>query len=55
MPEPIKAANVPAPVKQPRVVDSKLLFQGRRALVIEHRGAQYLMRITRKNKLILHK
>ena len=31
------------------------MFQGRKTLVIEHRGEEYLLRVTRNNKLILTK
>lgn len=38
-----------------RAVDSSGLFQGQREICIEHDGVQYRLRITRRNKLILHK
>jgi len=37
------------------VMDARQLFQGRREIVIEHDGARYRLRITRRNKLILQK
>ena len=39
----------------PLIVPSEELFQGRQTIWIEHDGARYCLRITRKNKLILHK
>jgi hemin uptake protein HemP len=44
----------PLPPK-PRAFDSSGLFQGQREICIEHDGVQYRLRITRRNKLILHK
>jgi hemin uptake protein HemP len=50
------------PVEPPRqaaeaapVVPAQELFRGRREVVIEHDGARYRLRITRRNKLILQK
>ena len=39
----------------PVVVDARLLFRGRREIVIEHAGVRYRLRITRRNKLRLQK
>ncbi len=37
------------------VLSSEMLFRGTRALVIEHDGDRYVLRITRNGKLILTK
>lgn len=37
------------------VIDSDDLFAGQKILTIEHNGSNYLLRITRENKLILTK
>jgi len=50
---PAEPAVPAAPV--PSVIDAQQLFQGRREIVIEHEGARYRLRITRRNKLILQK
>jgi hemin uptake protein HemP len=39
----------------PRVVRARELFRGDREIWIEHDGARYRLRITRRNKLILQK
>jgi len=45
-----------AKVRDPApVVPSEALFNGRRALQIEHRGERYTLRITSNEKLILTK
>lgn len=53
------AANPPpavsAPAEAQAIIDARALFQGRREIVIEHEGARYRLRITRRNKLILQK
>lgn len=41
--------------KEREVLESSVLFQGQKELVIEHNGERYRLRITRKNKLILQK
>jgi hemin uptake protein HemP len=44
--------------KQPdrqRIIDAGDLFKGSREIWIEHDGARYRLRITRRNKLILQK
>jgi hemin uptake protein HemP len=50
------------PAERPPHADDKApvvlaaeLFRGRREIVIEHDGARYRLRITRRNKLILQK
>jgi hemin uptake protein HemP len=43
------------PVKSPRVVDARQLFEGEQEILIEHAGVRYRLRITRRNKLILQK
>jgi hemin uptake protein HemP len=44
-----------AAVATVRVVDSKMLFGGRREVQIRHNGAVYTLRETRQGKLILNK
>ena len=39
----------------PRVVSAQQLFAGDREICIDHEGERYLLRITRRNKLILQK
>ncbi|MBM3993768.1 MAG: hemin uptake protein HemP [Planctomycetes bacterium] len=39
----------------PRVLSAKALFAGRREVCIEHDGERYVLRITRRGKLILQK
>ncbi len=39
----------------PKKVTSAALFAGNRTLVIEHLGAEYQLRLTNQNKLILTK
>lgn len=41
--------------RQPPRFDSRDLFLGGERLLIDHRGEQYLLRITRQGKLILTK
>ncbi len=36
-------------------IPSEDIFKGNQVIWIEHDGARYCLRITRKNKLILHK
>lgn len=43
------------PPAQPPRVDTRVLLQGARELLIEHAGECYRLRITRQNKLILTK
>jgi hemin uptake protein HemP len=45
----------PQPADTVPVVPAEELFRGRREIVIEHEGARYRLRITRRNKLILQK
>jgi hemin uptake protein HemP len=40
---------------QPKVVCARELFAGAREICIEHASERYLLRITRRNKLILQK
>jgi len=44
----------PAPVAARRI-ESQRLLDGSRELVIEHQGAEYHLRLTRNDKLILTK
>jgi hemin uptake protein HemP len=54
--QPIAADEVSArPVEPERVVAAEQLFAGRREVVLEHAGARYRLRITRRGKLILQK
>ncbi|TCV79193.1 hemin uptake protein HemP [Sulfurirhabdus autotrophica] len=41
--------------RQHHVFTSETLFRGTNALVIEHKGERYVLRITRNGKLILTK
>jgi hemin uptake protein HemP len=50
--EPVKPTKDDLP---PLVIPSEDLFKGRQIIWLEHDGARYCLRITRKNKLILHK
>ena len=45
----------PAPSMTERQLPSAALFQGRREIIIVHRGQEYRLRITRADKLILTK
>jgi len=45
----------PAAPPVDRQVPSAALFQGRREIIIVHRGQEYRLRITRADKLILTK
>ena len=39
----------------PKVVSAQELFAGEREICIEHEGERYVLRITRRGKLILQK
>ena len=39
----------------PKVVSTAALFAGKREICIEHEGERYVLRITRRGKLILQK
>ena len=43
------------PIEKPRVVSSRDIFGDSKLVIIEHEGATYQLRITRRNKLILRK
>ncbi|MFC7399263.1 hemin uptake protein HemP [Chelatococcus sp. GCM10030263] len=49
------AASAQPPAGDPPLLDARQLFGGRRELVILHNGAQYRLRITANDKLILTK
>lgn len=49
------AEHGPGPAPAGPWVQSLALFQGRREIVIVHRGQQYRLRITKADKLILTK
>jgi hemin uptake protein HemP len=51
-PSPATAAPTGQPIKR---IDSQSLLDGTRELVIEHQGAEYHLRLTRNDKLILTK
>ncbi|MCH9814750.1 MAG: hemin uptake protein HemP [Epsilonproteobacteria bacterium] len=38
-----------------RIIDSKELFKKEKTVMISHEGTQYILRITKENKLILTK
>ena len=39
----------------PKVISARQLFAGEREICIEHEGERYVLRITRRGKLILQK
>lgn len=41
--------------KAPKVLSARELFAGEREICIEHEGERYVLRITRRGKLILQK
>ena len=41
--------------ESPKVVSAAALFAGKREICIEHEGNRYVLRITRRGKLILQK
>ncbi|MET0331755.1 MAG: hemin uptake protein HemP [Dyella sp.] len=49
---PADSARADQPIKR---IDSQSLLDGTRELVIEHQGAEYHLRLTRNDKLILTK
>jgi hemin uptake protein HemP len=44
-----------APDATPKIVSTQALFEGQREICIEHEGERYVLRITRRGKLILQK
>jgi hemin uptake protein HemP len=55
-PKPETLPNDPVEsLPQARVIPAEQLFAGDREVWIEHEGARYRLRITRRNKLILQK
>lgn len=44
-----------APVRRARTLSSDELLAGNRELVIRHQGGEYVLRLTRNDKLILTK
>ena len=57
-PEPRNDTTTPAAPTAPadtRQLDSRSLFGSARELLIEHKGEQYRLRLTRSDKLILTK
>ena len=61
MNEPLDLNNEPVemstekPKSAPKVVLAQELFAGEREICIEHEGERYVLRITRRGKLILQK
>lgn len=53
--EPLSTQDEQQVSTQPVRLDSKLLFEGQRELIIQHQGEEYRLRITRHEKLILTK
>lgn len=49
-----KAAAETTPVP-PAVIDAVQIFRGAKEVIIEHQGARYRLRVTRRGKLILQK
>lgn len=54
-PPPRPDGSPPAAGTSAAVVTAEALFAGRREVIIEHAGVRYLLRLTRRNKLILQK
>ena len=50
-----QAADSSGPKAPPKVVSAEELFAGQREICIEHDGERYVLRITRRGKLILQK
>lgn len=50
-----RQAPTPRPADAPRRLTSEQLFAGADQVVIRHRDADYLLRLTRQGKLILTK
>lgn len=46
---------IPDPLAEARVLQSEDLFSGHREILIAHGQEVYRLRLTRSNKLILHK
>ena len=44
-----------APAETLREIDSAVLFQGEREVLIRHHGEVYRLRLTKNDRLILHK
>lgn len=55
MPEDEHRPQPPPDPGRPRLLKSEQLFQGEREIWIEHAGVRYVLRISRRNKLILQK
>lgn len=49
------ATPPPSESESPPVYDSEGLLQGTREILIRHHGETYRLRLTRNDKLILHK
>ncbi|MGE3804697.1 MAG: hemin uptake protein HemP [Gemmataceae bacterium] len=43
------------PLAEPRTLDAQELFQGQNEICIRHAGVRYRLRITSRNRLILHR
>ncbi|MBI3823564.1 MAG: hemin uptake protein HemP [Planctomycetes bacterium] len=44
-----------SPGNEPKVISARTLFGGQREICIEHEGQRYVLRITRRGKLLLQK
>ena len=51
---PLEEMSGPLPIGRRRI-KSSFIFQGKREVVIVHEGEEYILRITRNEKLILTK
>jgi hemin uptake protein HemP len=49
------AGEHPKPAPKCRTIKAEDIFKGSREIWLEHDGARYCLRITRRNNLILHK
>lgn len=54
-PESLKKQDAQQSIQQAGIVSSAELLDGRRELLISHQGEVYRLRLTRQDKLILHK
>jgi hemin uptake protein HemP len=55
LPSPTSDSPAGASKDSPKVVSAQELFAGEREICIEHEGERYVLRITRRGKLILQK
>lgn len=52
---PLPPPPTSAETESPPIYDSEALLQGTREVLIRHHGETYRLRLTRNDKLILHK